>query len=203
MALPTSILKLSGVTIESSTEFEFGLNNVSCELKPGELWLVRIEREDERLPLADAAEGLAIPTRGSVTFLGEDWRSMSTDHAAARRGKIGRLFEDEGWISGLDLDENIMLAQRHHTRRSEEAILDEAVKFARLFGLRGLPPRPAHQRAAPGFAQGRVHSCLPWPTGPDYSRTARARRLCGPHCPARQCRAVRAPTRRRYPLDGQ
>jgi len=147
MTSPNSILKLSDVTIESCAQYEFGLSNVSFELQVGELWLVRIEREDERLPLADAAEGLVPPTQGSITFLGEDWRSMSADHAAAQRGKIGRLFEDEGWISDLDLDQNVMLSQRHHTRRSEEEILDEAVKFARLFGLPGLPRgRPSSVR---------------------------------------------------------
>jgi len=147
MTSPSSILKLSDVTIESGTPYECGLSNVSCELKAGELWLVRLEREDERLPLADAAEGLAVPIQGRVAFLGEDWRSMSPDHAAARRGKIGRLFEDDGWISDLDLDQNIMLSQRYHTQRSEAEILDEAVKFARLFGLPGLPRgRPASVR---------------------------------------------------------
>lgn len=147
MTSPASILKLSDVTVDSCTQYECGLSNVSIELQAGELWLVRIEREDERLPLADAAEGLAPPTQGSVTFLGEDWRRMSADHAAAQRGKIGRLFEDEGWISDLDLDENILLSQRHHTRRSEEEIMDEAVKFACLFGLPGLPRgRPAGVR---------------------------------------------------------
>ena len=147
MTSPLSILKLSDVTMESGARYEFGLSHVSFELKAGDLLLVRIEREDERLPLADAAEGLAPPMQGSVTFLGEDWRSMSADHAAARRGKIGRLFEDEGWISDLDLDQNILLSQRHHTRRSEEEILDEAVQFARLFGLPGLPRgQPARVR---------------------------------------------------------
>ena len=147
MTFLPSILKLSDVTIESCTQYECGLSHVSLELKAGELWLVRIEREDERVPLADAAEGLVPPTQGSIAFLGEDWRSMSADHAAARRGTIGRLFEDEGWISDLDVDQNITLSQRHHTRRSEEEILDEAVKFARLFGLPGLPRgRPASVR---------------------------------------------------------
>jgi phospholipid/cholesterol/gamma-HCH transport system ATP-binding protein len=147
MSALASILKLSDVTIESCPQYEFGLSNVSFELKAGDLWLVRIEREDERLPLADAAEGLVPPTQGVVTFLGDDWRSMATDHAAAQRGKIGRLFEDEGWISDLDLDQNITLSQRHHTRRSEEEIMDEALKFARLFGLPGLPRgRPASVR---------------------------------------------------------
>jgi phospholipid/cholesterol/gamma-HCH transport system ATP-binding protein len=72
---------------------------------------------------------------------------MSADHAAAQRGKIGRLFDDEGWISDLDVDQNIILSQRHHTRRSEQDIMEEALKLARVFGLPGLPRgRPGSMR---------------------------------------------------------
>ena len=46
-----SILKFSEVTIESSPHYETGLGNSSFELNQGELLLVRLERENERLPL--------------------------------------------------------------------------------------------------------------------------------------------------------
>jgi phospholipid/cholesterol/gamma-HCH transport system ATP-binding protein len=145
-ASPT-ILKFSEVTVESGQHYETGLWSCSFELNQGELLLVRIERENERLPLMDAAEGLATPTQGRVEFLGEDWQRMTTDRAAAQRGKVGRLFEDEGWVSDLDVDENIMLAQCHHTSRSEKDILEEALKWARVFGLPGLPRgRPEKMR---------------------------------------------------------
>jgi phospholipid/cholesterol/gamma-HCH transport system ATP-binding protein len=119
--------------------YETALWNISFELNSGDLLLVRIERENERLPLADAAEGIAPATQGGVMFRGEDWQVMSADRAAAQRGKIGRLFEDEGWINDVDVEQNIMLAQLHHTRRTEAEILEEALKFARMFGLPGLP----------------------------------------------------------------
>ena len=142
-----AILKFSEVTIESSPHYETGLCDTSFEINQGDLLLVRMERENERLPLADATEGLAPPSRGSVNFLGEDWQRISADHAAAQRGKIGRLFDDEGWISDLDVDENIMLSQRHHTPRSEEDIMEEALQLARVFGLPGLPRgRPGSMR---------------------------------------------------------
>ena len=142
-----AILKFREVTVESGQHYETGLWNSSFELNQGELLLVRMERENERLPLMDAAEGLATPTQGRVEFLGEDWQRMTADHAAAQRGKIGRLFEDEGWVSDLDVDENIMLAQLHHTSRSEKDILEEALKWARVFGLPGLPRgRPGKMR---------------------------------------------------------
>src|SRR4051794_15045733 len=137
--MPASIVKFGNVTVESSAQYETGLSNITFALNPGDLLLVRIERENERLPLADAAEGLAPPSQGTVTFLDEDWKSLSADDAAAQRGKIGRLFEDEGWISDLDVDENILLAQLHHTERTEADIIKEALEIARMFGLPGLP----------------------------------------------------------------
>ena len=137
--MAASILKFGNVTVQSSAQYETGLSNITFALNEGELLLVRIERENERLPLADASEGLAPASQGTVTFLGEDWQSMSADDGAAHRGKIGRLFEDEGWISDLDVDENILLAQRHHTQRTEADLIDEALEIARMFGLPGLP----------------------------------------------------------------
>jgi phospholipid/cholesterol/gamma-HCH transport system ATP-binding protein len=142
-----AILEFSEVTIESCAHYEIGLSRTSFELYPGALLLLRIEREDERLPVADAAEGLLSPQRGSVKFLGEDWQNLSADDSAAQRGKIGRLFDDEGWINDLDVDQNIMLSQQHHTARREEDILEEALGLARAFGLPGLPRgRPGGMR---------------------------------------------------------
>lgn len=139
MTMSTAILNFSNVTVPSGSHYETGLSDVCFKLGAGDLLLVRIERENERLPLADASQGLLQPDQGEVSFLGEEWTHLNSDKAAARRGKIGRLFEDEGWISDLDVDENIMLGQLHHTNRTEGEIMDEALKFARVFGLPGLP----------------------------------------------------------------
>ena len=132
-------LQFSQVTVPAGPHYETGLWNISFELNSGDLLLVRIERENERLPLADAAEGLVPAAQGAVRFRGQDWRGMSADDTAVQRGTIGRLFEDEGWVNDLDVAQNILLSQLHHTERTEEDILDEALKFARMFGLPGLP----------------------------------------------------------------
>ena len=46
-----------------------------------------------------------------------DWRSVPAREGAALRGKIGRVFDavgvgavGTGWVSNLDVDENVMLA---------------------------------------------------------------------------------------------
>src|SRR5688572_33309761 len=93
-----SILSFSSVTVRSSPEYETGLSNICFEIGAGDLLLVRIERENERLPLADASQGLLQTDRGTVTFQGNNWMNLSADRSATERGRIGRLFDDEGWI---------------------------------------------------------------------------------------------------------
>jgi phospholipid/cholesterol/gamma-HCH transport system ATP-binding protein len=147
-----AILELTGVTVESEPAYDSPLWNASLRLGPGELALVRLERGVVRLPLADAAEGLAERYDGTVTFLGREWRSVPAAEGAALRGRIGRVFDavgaaGAGWVSHLDVDENVTLAQRHHTRRPSSEIEAEAAKLARMFGLPGLPRgRPAQMR---------------------------------------------------------
>jgi phospholipid/cholesterol/gamma-HCH transport system ATP-binding protein len=120
------------------------LAGVSFSLNGADLMLVRIEEGLTHLPFADVAQGLVEPDAGRVAFLGEDWRTMPPNRSAECRGQIGRVFETHAWISNLDVDENVMLAQRSHTMRPESEIAAEAGAFAGQFGLGELPRgRPA------------------------------------------------------------
>ena len=64
---------------------------------------------------------------------------MTPDRMAQQRGRIGRVFEGECWLSDLDVDQDITLAQRHHTRRMREDIEAEAIQLCREFGLPDMP----------------------------------------------------------------
>ena len=122
---------------------------VTSTLNAADLMLVRVEEGLTRLPFVDVAQGLVEPESGRVMFLGEDWCAMPAGRSAERRGKIGRVFESHAWISNLDVDENVTLAQRHHTLRPEGEIAAEADALAAQFGLRELPHvRPAVVRRA-------------------------------------------------------
>ena len=136
---PTDILRFHDVMIAADREHESGIFSLNLSLKPGDLTMVSWENEEVRIPLEDAAEGLVAPVRGMVTFLGEDWQTMTADSAATHRGKIGRVFAGESWLSDLDVDQNITLEQRHHTRRPVKEIKLEAIQLCRVFGLTGLP----------------------------------------------------------------
>ena len=136
---PVNILSFDDVTVEPGADYEAGIARVNLQLAPGGLALVLLEAELDRIPLADAAEGLVAPARGTLRFLGEDWQTMAADRVARQRGRIGRVFEGDHWLSDLDVDQDITLAQRHHTRRTLEDIEEEAVRLCRVFGLPGLP----------------------------------------------------------------
>ena len=135
----TDILRFHDVKIAPDSDLESGISSLNLSLSPGDLTVVSWENEEIRIPLADAAEGLVAPLRGMVSFLGEDWQTMAANRVAAQRGKIGRVFEGESWLSDLDVDQNITLAQRHHTRRTVKEIEQEATQLCRVFGLPGLP----------------------------------------------------------------
>jgi ABC-type ATPase involved in cell division len=143
----TDILRFHDVTIAAVREHESGVSSLNLSLTPGDLTVVLWEKQKFRIPLADVAEGLVTPVRGTITFLGEDWQTMAADRVTAQRGKIGCVFEGESWLSDLDVDQNITLAQRHHTRRPLKEIQRQATQLCRVFGLAGLPGgRPSNAR---------------------------------------------------------
>jgi phospholipid/cholesterol/gamma-HCH transport system ATP-binding protein len=133
------VLEFQQVTVEGGHLYDTALWQVSFRLKRAELALVHLEKGHLRTPLADAAQGLVEPVQGNISFLGNRWSTLPYETKLAARAKIGRVFDEPGWISELDMDENITLSQRHHTRRPDSAIRDEASVLARLFSLPGLP----------------------------------------------------------------
>jgi phospholipid/cholesterol/gamma-HCH transport system ATP-binding protein len=142
------VLLMKKVTVQSGQDYDTGVWNLSLSLTAGELALIRLERSNLRVPIADAAQGLADVGAGAVAFMNEDWRAISPRQAARSRGRIGRVFEGHSWFHGLDLSENMMLAQYHHTSRSKAEIADEAAELSDLFGLPGLP-RSRHWQTHP------------------------------------------------------
>lgn len=150
-----AVLEFQQVTAEGGHLYDTAIWQVSFRLRHSELMLVRLEPGHQHPQLADVAQGLVEPVQGRVSFLGKQWSDLSEEAKHAARAKIGRVFDEPGWISELDMDDNITLSQRHHTRRSESAIRDEASELARRFSLPGLPqgkpsgtPAPDLRRAA-------------------------------------------------------
>jgi len=137
-------LEFMDVTLSPAPLRHSGLSHVTVQFLPGTLALIRVEPGNEQLPIADLAEGLFFPEEGRVLFGGVAWSAMPPEQALQRRARIGRVFDGRGWISNLDVNENVTLSERHHTRRPDKDIQAEVKALARAFGLGEIPSvRPA------------------------------------------------------------
>lgn len=134
-----TVIEFRSVSLKAEPPYEAGLRDLSFALAPGELLLVDVVAGRTLTPLADLANGLLEPEEGEVLLHGRLWRDYAPDEAAAERGRIGRVFEGAGWISNLDVDENITLSARYHAQLSEPDALRVAQELAARLGMKGLP----------------------------------------------------------------
>lgn len=133
------ILELNHASASAGLGHDCALSDVNITVSPGDLYVVGVNEDSTRIPLADLALGLIAPDSGTVYFRGRDWTRLSEAEAARERSYIGRYFEDIAWISNLGVDENILLPQLHQGPHSEKVLRGLAEGLARIFGLDGLP----------------------------------------------------------------
>lgn len=134
-----NILQLENVTVAETHGYDVGLRDVSFSIHKSELALVLLERPFFNIPLADIAAGILFPDAGKASYGGRDWRYTLATRAQMQRGQIGRIFDGTSWVSNLDIDENILLPQRHHCSITDAQLRAHAELLAKSFGLNGLP----------------------------------------------------------------
>ena len=133
------VVEIDGVILRARAASASAVEIRSWSLESGGLAWVWISETAAGRLLADAVGGLLEPEQGSILFRGDDWRTLSPARSAAARGRIGRVFDPPGWVSNLDVDENILLAGRFHRRGPDAALRVEAEALAGQCGLSGLP----------------------------------------------------------------
>ena len=139
------MLEFQQVTLAAGSGHDVALEGLSFALQSGGLALFELEPGLARTPLADLAGGVLDPESGAVCFDGQPWAGLGPEPAARARSRIGRVFEGVGWVSNLDVDENITLAARYHGAATEAEALAAARALALRLGMDSLPAgRPAH-----------------------------------------------------------
>ncbi len=135
----THILKLQGVRVRHPADQGAGPLTLNLSVEDGEFHFIYSRRRTQSALLGDACLGLVEPEDGAVSFLDQDWRALARSQAHALRGHVGCVMTRGNWIENRSIRENILLPQRHSTRRSDTALNQEATQLARQFGLPGLP----------------------------------------------------------------
>lgn len=134
-----SILEFQNVTFRTGSVQTTAVGGVDFKLGCGEAVVVRVEEGREHVPLAPLAQGLMTPDSGKVYFKGECWEQTGPGRQSVMRGRIRRIFEHYGWVTNLDVMENMSLAESHHTQRPLEEIHQEIRGLARRFGIEEVP----------------------------------------------------------------
>lgn len=133
------VLKFEDVTIAAGSDGAGGIRDVSFGLEAGTVGLVLLEEGHEQTLVAEAAQGLVDTDQGRVLFKGVPWTEMGVVEQSEQRGRIRRVFDHYGWISNLDVAENLCLAECHHSGRGHDDVLAEAKQWADRFGLPRIP----------------------------------------------------------------
>jgi phospholipid/cholesterol/gamma-HCH transport system ATP-binding protein len=134
-----AVLVLERATLHNDEAAGSEAVTVNMTLHASELAVLHVEPLQWASIVADACSGLVMPAQGHVSFLNQDWARVPSDLANALRGRIGRVFARDTWLSHLSLLDNVVLRQLHHTRRSFAEWREEAVQLATHFGLPGFP----------------------------------------------------------------
>lgn len=149
-----AVLEFDQVTIRANLPDDAGLPEATLTLRAGELVRISLAPPRDVTIVADLAQGLLAPDSGTVRFLGQDWRHLTSGAATWRRHLIGRVFKQQAWINNLDVDENVLLVGRHYGTLPLAELCQQADILARRFGLEGLPAQrpnrlsPATRRLA-------------------------------------------------------
>lgn len=145
-------LMLRGVDLRPGEDGDTPLKALDLTLGIGEMVIVQAEPDRPRLPLADAILGLSTPDAGEILVDGTYWARLSPRQATHLRSQIGRVFDQDRWLSGRTLEENVYLAAEYHQQMTLRQMQEEAHRLSQMFGLSELPDIiPSH--ATPGVRQ--------------------------------------------------
>lgn len=114
----------------------------SLVLHPGQ---IHVLDDPNLLPdvCADMAAGLRDVPAGQVLVNGTLWSALDDQRAASVRRTWRRVFRADGWLSNLNLDENILLPLHTEEGEADEALRSEMVKISRTLDLQVPDGRPA------------------------------------------------------------
>jgi phospholipid/cholesterol/gamma-HCH transport system ATP-binding protein len=82
--------------------------------------------------------GLLLPDRGSILVDGEDVTQMRRKNLFRLRMRFGMVFQGAALFDSLSVGENVCLALREHTKKSDEEILRIGEEKLRMVGLDGI-----------------------------------------------------------------
>ncbi len=111
------------------------LNDVSLEVKKGEIVCLIGPSGSGKSTLIRAINGLEVPESGHIYFEGELYDVKNKKKYAAQRGKMGFVFQHFNLFPNMTVLENLTIAQTRVLKRSDQEAKDMAMKYLKRVGL--------------------------------------------------------------------
>lgn len=111
------------------------LNDVSLEVKKGEIVCLIGPSGSGKSTLIRAINGLEIPESGHIYFEGELYDAKNKKKYASQRGKMGFVFQHFNLFPNMTVLENLTIAQIRVLKRSDQEAKDMAMKYLKRVGL--------------------------------------------------------------------
>lgn len=138
-----AVLSFDSLSLHPSGPTERGdSENFDLTLREGELAFFEIPAGNSLPDISGLATGLTHPPQGEVKFRGTEWRQLDPISSGKKREHIGQVFQSNHrshWITNLDVDENVYLAEQMTGRISQLDLLNKSKKLAQAFGLEEVP----------------------------------------------------------------
>ena len=111
------------------------LNDVSLEVKKGEIVCLIGPSGSGKSTLIRAINGLEVPESGHIYFEGELYDVKNKKKYAAQRGKMGFVFQHFNLFPNMTVLENLTIAQTRVLKRIDQEAKDMAMKYLKRVGL--------------------------------------------------------------------
>ncbi len=107
------VLELRDVTFGNRPETSLCLQHTSMVVHRGDLVMIRTNASQSTRRFASMLQGLVPPSTGQVLFNGRDWAKQHSRTQFTMRSRIGRVFDEQGWVANLNVRENLLVAKQH------------------------------------------------------------------------------------------
>jgi len=114
------------------------LRGVDLEIEPGETIVIMGRSGCGKSVLLKHIVGLLQPDRGRILIDGEDITTLSRKHLYILRMRFGMVFQGAALFDSLSVGENVGLALREHTNKTDEEINRIVEQRLEMVGLEGV-----------------------------------------------------------------
>ena len=113
------------------------LNDVSFEVKKGEIFVIMGGSGCGKSTLLRIMAGGVVPSRGEVIFDGKDIGPIQGEEKEKIRRRFGMSFQSAALLDSLTVEENVSLPIKEHTHLNSQVIHIIAMMKLKLVGLQG------------------------------------------------------------------